>query len=260
VKNQLIDLFGDNFAHIESLPIDFRENTVLFKFVCSKTLLSNENIDRWNNSINLYHLNLFWIELMQRLTLSSTAENSLFVIAQKVFQQELNDKQIPHFVVPIFKTIRLVQNEILKCVLHESVPNKQVVTIRNQLLWCFQLIECCHQSNSSLNWDQFVAECFFPLWFMFNEQIVPLLGSLSQLSALIGQVNSFLKMDSSTFDSNKFELVKQLTDNYFRFKTSHDIDLFNHRERNSFAVDQCALHLLRRHEILRRVRFAIKME
>ncbi|KAH9400523.1 AAA ATPase midasin [Tyrophagus putrescentiae] len=217
VKHYLRELFGQHYGSVRRLPIDLRENAPLHQLTCRNAAFSADQVEQLNTQLNVFHLSLYQSDLVQRLKYAP--ESSMMALAVKIVGGQLNAKLFPQSIVPIYHAMIEMRSSAAGQLMDgQQLTDSSVPLIRSQLLWIFRLAQSCYAENqSAVDWNLFIQERFFPLWFMFNEQIVP------RLNAKDSNPNNQLVPANQQL---KFELLKQMTANYFQFNTANDIDLF----------------------------------
>ena len=219
-------LHHDAFSLIKSIPVDPRENHLLWSIISSPDLY-NENHLIWNIKLNRLHLILFWFDLKYKLHSISLNENSITELVQNCPAHLTSDQ---------FKTLKSINEMvtlslplIIEKILNSPFGDEQMVSTRNILIWSYQLMSYFYKSNIS-NWNQFLIGQFFPAWFMWNEKMTKWSNNLvqkCQIDALLENCRSIFNTQIIQFDKRKYNLIEKMTINYFHFKSVNDVKTFS---------------------------------
>ena len=241
LKLKLKTLLGKHWTEVEHLPIDFRENIFIFNYIQTKSAFSDVALCEWNEILDQYHLGLFCDELKLQRYCDNSSENSLVSIVEGISNGHLDARRFPSFIVLISQIIQMMETNLVDQICSGKVSNCQ--TMRNELLWCHQLIQCCHQNNQLFDWNRFINEIFYPLWFMFNEKVVPFVPMKAIFKDKLVQLNNNFELSECKFDSTKFNMLTKLAVNYLKFVDSEHIQLFENLSEMSNLANNC-IHFL----------------
>lgn len=195
----------DLFDFIKKLPIDFRENNSTCLFI-SKNM--KEKFHQWNKHLNNFHMNLFWIDLKQRLP----SIHSLLLCEEMKQMNVFNS--IEKFLTTIFQQ--------LDHIITVTKPNDdQVITIRETLVVFYQIFSICTQYHHEPR--KFIKEKFFPIWFLLNER-QEVFNFFINIDSIVSEINTYFNI--SCFDEEKFTFVNKICHNRFRFKSIKDIQAY----------------------------------
>lgn len=208
----------DQFKLINILPVDFRENQYLFSYIERKLNISH----KWNQNLNNLYLRLLWADLKYRLKTMSN-ERSFFSLTHMTdiatSKQLFCSKQL----MTIKKHLNLIYeklNSFVECV---TPQDNELLVFRNVLITFLKFFSIC-ANFVDIDFKEFLNEQFFPIWFYLIEY--KCFDIFTDNSKLISTINTDLNLKLSKFDEKKLEFIANIQKNYFNFKSSDDIKIY----------------------------------